>query len=93
MKESWVKQQIKDCLKVNRIFYFMPSASIYGKSGIPDFICCKNGQFIAIEAKAGTNKATDLQKAKIADIQKAGGVTMIVNETNIEIAKAWLRDL
>ena len=91
--EAWVKKEVKKILKEFNVWYFMPSASIYGKSGIPDFVCCKNGRFIGIETKAGANKATELQLAAMEGIGSAGGVTMIVNEHNLLLARQWLCDL
>ena len=92
-KEADVKKHIKEILKSLNIWYFMPQAGSFGNSGIPDFICCKHGSFIAIETKFGHSKPTALQETRIEEIQKAGGVTMVVNETNLELAEKWLRDL
>jgi hypothetical protein len=91
--EAHVKKKVKEILKELHIWYFMPSASRFGKAGVPDFICCKNGHFIGIETKCGSNKATDLQIATMEKIQNAGGVTMIVNEHNLDLAREWLCDL
>lgn len=91
--EADVKKHVKEILKANNIWFFMPQAGQFGNSGIPDFICCKHGAFIAIETKFGYNKPTALQETRIEEIQHAGGVTMVVNETNLELAEVWLRDL
>jgi hypothetical protein len=87
-KEAQIKQKVKNLLKKYDVFYFMPSASVYGKSGIPDFICCLNGLFIAIEAKresAGIKGLTVLQKAHQIDIQNSDGIFWIAyNEKSLE---------
>lgn len=61
----------------------MPSASQYGTSGIPDFICCKFGRILTIETKFGYNKPTDLQKARMDEIRAAGGIAIWINETKL----------
>ena len=82
--EAKVKAKIKDLLKAYKAYYVMPIGTGYGNSGVPDFICCVNGQFLAIEAKAGSNKPTALQDKNIRDIRNAGGYAMVVNEDNLE---------
>lgn len=44
------------------------------KAGVPDVVCCLNGKFIAIEVKRIAKHATALQKYKMAEIEKAGGI-------------------
>jgi pantoate kinase len=82
--EAKVKAKIKDILKAYKAYYVMPIGTGYGNSGVPDFICCVNGQFLAIEAKAGKNKPTALQEKNIRDIKQSGGYAMVVNEDNLE---------
>ena len=78
--EAKVKAKIKDLLKVHNVYYAMPMGTGYGSSGVPDFLCCINGQFLAIEAKAGNNKPTALQEKNIANIRASGGIALVVNE-------------
>jgi len=82
--EAKVKAKIKDILKTHNAYYVMPIGTGYGNSGVPDFICCVNGQFLAIEAKAGNNKPTALQTQNLLRIKNAGGYAMVVNEDNLE---------
>jgi hypothetical protein len=46
-----------------------------------------NGKFVAIEAKAGKGVATALQLKNLSEINKAGGYTCIINETNLDYLK------
>ena len=85
--EAKVKQQIKQILKELNLWYFMPPANGYGRSGIPDFIGCLKGRLIAIEAKAGKGKTTALQDREIQKIKDAGGFVLIVNESNLPTLK------
>lgn len=81
--EAKVKAKIKTILKAHNVYYAMPMGTGYGNSGVPDFLCCVNGKFVAIEAKAGKGQATALQLKNLGDINKAGGYTCIINETNL----------
>jgi hypothetical protein len=82
--EAKVKTKIKAILKAHSIYYAMPIGTGYGNSGVPDFLCCVNGKFVAIEAKAGKGEATALQLKNLSDINKAGGYTLIIRENNLE---------
>lgn len=50
----------------------------YGTAGIPDIICCKDGQFLAFEVKRSGNKPTKLQDETIKAIKAAGGQAFVV---------------
>jgi Holliday junction resolvase len=80
--EGKVKDAVIKILKERGAYYFFPVTGGFGRSGVPDVVACYEGQFIGIECKAGTNKPTALQLAELAKIDKALGVTMVVNENN-----------
>ena len=82
--EAKVKAKIKAILKAHNVYYAMPIGTGYGNSGVPDFLCCVNGCFLAIEAKAGKGTTTALQLKNMQAINAAGGYTCIINETNLE---------
>ena len=82
--EAKVKAKIKAILKAHNAYYAMPIGTGYGNSGVPDFLCCVNGKFVAIEAKAGKGEATALQLKNLRDINNAGGYTLIIRESNFE---------
>ena len=81
--EAKVKAKIKAILKAHNIYYAMPIGTGYGSSGVPDFLCCVNGHFVAIEAKAGRGAATALQLKALDHIQRSGGHPMIIREDNM----------
>ena len=89
--EAKVKEKIKKILKEHGVYYAMPMGTGYGNSGVPDFLCCVNGKFLAIEAKAGKGIPTALQEKNPRDIKVAGGIALVVNENNIEELKTWLK--
>ncbi len=90
--EAKVKAKIKTILKANNVYYAMPIGTGYGSSGVPDFLCCVNGKFVAIEAKAGKGVATALQLKNLGEINKAGGYTCIINETNLNYLEAVIKE-
>lgn len=81
--EAKVKAKIKAILKAHNVYYAMPIGTGYGSSGVPDFLCCVHGYFIAIEAKAGKGTTTALQEKNIRQITESGGVALVINETNL----------
>ena len=81
--EAKVKKKVADALKKLGAYYFYPVTGGYGKSGVPDIVGCYEGKFFGIECKAGKNKPTALQEKNLADILKAGGIAMVVNEENM----------
>ena len=88
--EAKVKAKIKAILKAHNIYYAMPIGTGYGNSGIPDFLCCVRGRFLAIEAKAGKGATTALQDKNLKLIRESGGVTAVIRETNIAELEKWI---
>jgi Holliday junction resolvase len=91
--EAKVKKKVVDVLKKNSAYYFFPATGGYGRSGVPDIVCCYRGVFVAIECKAGSNKPTPLQQAEMGKIKQAQGFVLVVNETNIDDVSTLLRDI
>lgn len=85
--EKAVKAEFKKQLKKLGVWYHMPPASVYGMRGIPDFICCVNGYFFAIEAKRPDKRIkglTPLQRLQMREITKSGGYHAVIwNEETI----------
>ena len=97
--EGRVKAKVKALLKKYNIYHFMPATGGYGRSGIPDFICCaqgpksKHGYFLAIECKANGGRVTALQHRELENIKENGGISFIVDETRLPDLEALLIDL
>lgn len=64
------------------LWYFMPPANGFGRSGIPDFVGWAYGAGFAVETKFGKNTPTANQQREIANGITAGGACWIVNEKN-----------
>ena len=82
--EKKVKEKIKQILKARGAVYCMPATGGFGKSGVSDFIVCYKGYFIAIEAKAGKGTTTALQDKWLNEVSEAGGISLVINEGNID---------
>lgn len=82
--EAKVKKRVKQILSEVGAYYAMPMGTGFGNSGVPDFLVCKQGLFYGIECKAGGNKPTALQLKNLDDIRKAGGIALVIDETNVE---------
>lgn len=90
--EAKVKEKIKKILKEHGVYYAMPMGTGYGNSGVPDFLCCIKGKFLAVEAKAGKGDTTALQKKNIREIENAGGDAWVVRESNLENFEAYIKE-
>lgn len=80
--EAKVKTGIRRWLVAHGWYYTQPIGSGYGSSGTPDFLCCRDGRFVAIEAKAPgkRNNTTVLQKRELESIAKANGLAIVVDD-------------
>jgi hypothetical protein len=78
--EARVKNMCKKVLTELGVWFFSPAANGYGRAGIPDFICCLKGRFLAVECKAGKGALTALQDREINDIHAHGGSAVVIRE-------------
>lgn len=91
--EGKVKDKIKKILKEHNIYYAMPMGTGFGHAGVPDFLCCHKGRFLAIEAKADENsKITALQMRQLNEVEAAEGRSWIVHANNIHLFEIWVKD-
>lgn len=88
--EVKAKKKIRKLLDDAGAYYAMPIGTGYGNSGVPDFLICHKGRFIAVEAKAGSNKPTALQEMHLQKISDRGGIALVINETNLDTLRKEL---
>lgn len=88
--EKGVKELVKALLNAHGWFTWMPGANGYGAQGVPDHLALKDGVFLAVEAKFGSNKPKATQKAFAAHIIANDGFAFCVNEKNIDHLAWWL---
>jgi len=83
--EAKVKAKIHAALKAQGAYAVNYIGGLHANNGTPDILACLDGKFIGIEAKAGSNKPTELQLHNLKCIAEAGGLALVINETNLEL--------
>lgn len=88
--EGKVKQEVKKYLESlgPDCWWFMPMTFGYGKSGVPDFIICYKGRFLAPETKKKGGKSEPWQEREQIAIVLAGGMSDRV--ISVEQVKDWI---
>lgn len=92
-READVKRRVKQLLDERNIWWMMHVPMGMGVQGIPDFLCCVHGKFVAIETKFGGGKLTAWQERQLDLIEKAGGAVLVVTERNLPYFENWLDNL
>jgi hypothetical protein len=82
--EGKVKDAVRKALKARTIWFYQPMQNGMGQVGIPDFICCWDGKFLAIETKApGKRKDTTANQDRVlGEIFSHGGQTIVVDNVD-----------
>lgn len=83
--ESKVKKKVVDVLKKHGAYFFYPVTGGYGRSGVPDIVCCWKGQFMGIECKAKGGVITALQMKNLNEITAQKGISLIIDDTGIGV--------
>lgn len=91
--EALVKRKVHAALKAAGAYATNYIGGNYANNGTPDILACLSGRFIAIEAKAGKGRPTQLQLRALRQIDAAGGLALIINETNINYLQECLCDV
>ena len=89
--EGKVKDKIKKILKANNVYFAMPMGTGYGNAGVPDFLCCVGGRFVAVEAKTQGNKTTALQEKNLDEIEECGGHAWVVDELHVHLFELFVK--
>jgi hypothetical protein len=91
--EKLVKTKVVKVLEAEDVYYFFPATGGYGRSGVPDIVCCVNGLFMGIECKANGGKPTALQVRELERIRRRNGVAVVVDENNLDMLLPLVRKL
>ena len=91
--ERRVKAKVSRVLVKLGAYYIMPVTGGYGNSGAPDFLVCLHGRFIGIECKAGKNTPTPLQEKNLRQIERSGGIALVVNDENVDVIEETLKSV
>lgn len=81
--EAKVKKAISKLLSRHKVYFYMPVPYGYGPISL-DYLCCVNGRFFAVEAKAPGKKPTVLQDNTIERMRAVGGVVFVIDGTSSE---------
>lgn len=77
-EEKRFEERIKKFLTERGCYYVKYFANRNTKSGIPDILACVRGRWVAIEVKAATGRASELQLYNRRKIREAGGISIIL---------------
>lgn len=83
--EALVKKKVHAKLKALGAYAVNYIGGQFANNGTPDILVCLRGRFIGIECKAGRGKITQLQLRSLEKIEEAGGLALVINETNLEL--------
>jgi len=73
LSETRLKNKVIGFIRKNYPTAWVYKACDRFTSGIPDLLICKEGEFYAVELKAGSNKSTHIQDHVLRKIRDAGG--------------------
>ena len=90
--ETLFKEKVISRLRTIKGLYFV-KIQMVATRGIPDFLMCKSGQFIAWELKVKGNKPDQLQAFNLKRIEEAGGISRVVYPETFEEEFEFLQTL
>ena len=90
--EKLVKEDVKKLLRKHGAYWYMVVPGGFGARGVPDFLVCHKGRFLAVETKRdGITKPSPHQELQMDAIEDAGGGTMVINAANQHLLEDWLK--
>lgn len=90
--EGKVKKELREYLDSlgDDCWYYMPVPMGYGKRGVPDFIICYKGFFLAPETKRRSGGVSGpMQELNQREIRYAGGLSERI--TSVETVRIWVK--
>lgn len=92
-REKHLENRIKKHLKsVGAYFIKYWGGGHFTRSGVPDILACVNGKFIGIEVKSSKGVVSELQKHHLREIERAGGIAMVVRPENYSEFEEVIRE-
>ena len=82
--EKQFEDQIKKYLTDRGHWWVKYFANRNTRSGVPDILACIRGRFVAIEVKAQTGRASELQLYNRRKIREAEGISIILYPSDFE---------
>lgn len=97
MKEKEIQKVISDYLSLKRIFFYRNNSGAFrsegggfyrfGATGSPDIVAVIKGNYIGIEVKTEKGRMSPGQKMFQENLEKAGGIYLLVRSLNELIDK------
>jgi len=85
--EAAVTRQIRDYLKLKKIFHWKNFSTLGSVPGIPDVIgCLPDGRMLAIEIKTPTGKTSAAQRAFLDALKYNGALAFVARSVDDLIA-------
>lgn len=78
MGEKGFENKVKQWLREQGWYYLKTHGDGYQTKGTPDLLCCINGVFVGLELKSDKGRPTPLQIKRLDEIEKAGGLGLVV---------------
>lgn len=86
--EKNFENKVKDFLKENGCWFLKYwGGAAYTKSGVPDLLVSCKGRFMGVEIKAPNGKPTDLQIYNLRQIDKSGGLAVLLYPKDFDLFK------
>ena len=92
-EEKLFENKIKRYLKSKGIYYFKYFGNAYSTAGILDLTLCVNGKFVGVEIKAEKGKTSILQDYNIKEIQRCGGIAIVLKPSGFDNFKKQIEEL
>lgn len=92
-EEKQFENKVKKYLKAKGIWHVKYFANSFTPVGIPDVLAVVNGKFVAIELKAEKGKTSPLQDYNIKEIERCGGIAIVLRPSGFEDFKKLIEEL
>ena len=89
--EAAVKKKICKHLRMAGAWVTMPHQRGFSQKGVPDILACYKGRFFGIEVKYNGNITSPAQDEQLDKIEAAGGISLVLDETNWRLILLWLQ--
>jgi len=79
--EQIIQRRIQQYLKTVPNCWYVKVMSA-NKIGVPDILCCINGQFFAFEVKTDAGQASPMQIHQLNNLRESGAIAVVVRSVD-----------
>lgn len=91
--EKVFETKVKKFLKEQGCYFIKTHGDRFSKVGTPDLLVCCNGFFLGVELKAPNGKPSELQLYHVDQINKCGGIGLVLYPSGYDKFKKLIRFL